>query len=79
MFQAQDDSLNATKAKTSQQTLLICIPSDGNLNSGKFFIRADSYLIDVPRDFLKAFDVLLKLHFSFDVAVRSNLKTVYVR
>ena len=46
-------------------------------SSDKFFIQADQYLIYTGRHFLTAMDLLIKLHYVFDIQFAAVLENFY--
>jgi len=52
------------------QPYLIC-------RKGIFYIKADDHLIEIGSNGLQAFDILLKLHYCFDVHFAADLVNFY--
>lgn len=44
---------------------------------GIFYIKADDHLIEIGSNGLQAFDILLKLHYCFDVHFSADLANFY--
>jgi len=44
---------------------------------GIFYIKADDHLIEIGNNGLQAFDILLKLHYCFDVHFAADLVNFY--
>lgn len=49
----------------------------GNKIQENFFIRADDHLISVGNDSLVAFEVLIKMHYIFDLKFAADLESFY--
>ncbi|KAJ8672772.1 hypothetical protein QAD02_004032 [Eretmocerus hayati] len=72
---ASDDLLRDARP-SSTQPFLVCACT-GQEKRGQFYIKADGHVIPVGRDSLKAFDVLLKLHYCFDICFAPDLVMFY--
>lgn len=44
---------------------------------GTFYIKADDHLIEISNNGLQAFDILLKLHYCFDIQFSADLVNFY--
>lgn len=58
------------------QPYLICCKIDEE-RKGKYYIKADNHLIEIGYNGLEAFDILLKLHYCFDVHFSADLVNFY--
>lgn len=69
-------STPGTKKAQKIQPSLVC-NMNGSERRGKFFIKADGQLIPVGSNGLRAFDILLKLHYCFGVKFAPDLVNFY--
>lgn len=58
------------------QPYLICSKS-ADERKGIYYIKADDHLIEIGNNGLQAFDILLKLHYCFDVQFSADLINFY--
>lgn len=80
IFQSNDDLLKVDYNPESRdkhiQPFLICAVS-GKEKTGPFFIRADGKSISVGSNALIAFDILVKMHYCFDLKFAADLDLFY--
>ena len=55
----------------------MCSIANGNRNSGNFFLKVDHELVNVENHPVKAFDILFKLHFVFNIEYAKSLENFY--
>ena len=72
-LQGNDDALNSVETAVNRQLHLV----NGSWNSGIFFIKVDHELVNAENHPVKAFDILFKLHFVFNVEYAKQLKSFY--
>ncbi|KAJ8679463.1 hypothetical protein QAD02_015250 [Eretmocerus hayati] len=72
---ASDDPLRDARP-SSTQPFLVCACT-GQEKREQFYIKADGHVIPVGQDSLKAFDVLLKLHYCFEICFAPDLVMFY--
>lgn len=58
------------------QPFLICSKTTEE-RKGIYYIKADDHLIEIGNNGLQAFDILLKLHYCFDVHFSTDLINFY--
>jgi len=79
-FQASDDLLlqvaPAKQGTRNVQPFLVC-SKRGQERRGIYYIMADNSLIQIGDNAIIAFDILLKLHYCFDVEFASDLVNFY--
>ncbi|XP_018362717.1 PREDICTED: uncharacterized protein LOC108760928 [Trachymyrmex cornetzi] len=71
----EEDETLSQKPKDIQP-FLVCFVI-GQTKKGQFYIKTDENLISVGDDPIIAFDILVKLHYCFDVQFASDLLTFY--
>lgn len=59
-------AVTSSSNKLPVQPFLICV-TDGCEKKGEYFIKADNYKISIGRNAIVAFDILVKMHFVFDL------------
>lgn len=79
-FQTSDDLLlhvaPANRGTRNVQPFLVC-SKRGQERTGIYYIVADGHLIQIGENAIIAFDILLKLHYCFDVEFASDLVNYY--
>lgn len=79
-FQAQDDlflhECSQSNKNKNVQPYLIC-SKNSEERKGIYYIKADDHLIEIGSNGLQAFDILLKLHYCFDIHFSADLINFY--
>lgn len=70
----EDETLS--QKRKNIQPFLVCFVI-GQTKEGQFYIKTDENLISVGDNPIFAFDILVKLHYCFDVQFASDLLTFY--
>lgn len=72
----RDEATEAT-AKKSVQPFLLHSLNDADDDIGHFYIKADTHIIPVGNNVITAMDILVKLHYCFDVQFEPQLANFY--
>lgn len=71
------EAVTSTTNKNPVQPFLICVTTEANIRRGEFYIKADKYKIAVGSNIMIAFDILVKMHYVFDLKLAPDLEIFY--